>query len=40
MQKISFLFSLTQDANMKELLHLVVDQPPDDVEEAAKYKYG
>lgn len=34
-----YIFSITQDANIKELLHLVVDQPPDDVAEEEKYKY-
>ena len=34
----NFLFSLTKNEILKELLHLVVDKPSDDVEDSVKYK--
>ena len=32
-------FSLIEDENLKQLLHFVVDDPPEDEEETLKYKY-
>jgi hypothetical protein len=34
----SCFYSLIEDENIKQLLHYIVDDPPEDVEEALKYK--